>query len=324
MARSPSLDRVEWLVREGDVETAIPVSERIEVDDDYWHATIERIDLGPGIRLHLTQAEVRRPLTLEPHQEDPEPWLLSHMAVKGRVAIGLSDGRSSEIGPDRSLLFRPIDRRASFRPAPGQSLRLVGYMIRDDRVRNIFGDAVPDMLTPLIAERPKVGCLIPIPVSTSRRRLASTLFTTPLRGPLRTIFMEGVVLQLLAMETARATTRARPKALSHRERGKLEEARERLVSNMRCPPTVGELATAVGMSDSALNTGFRALFGGSVYEVLRDERLEHARTAIETTDAPVKQIAFRVGYNHVTNFISAFTARYGTSPARLRNRAAAE
>jgi AraC-like DNA-binding protein len=87
---------------------------------------------------------------------------------------------------------------------------------------------------------------------------------------------------------------------------------------------VGELAATAGMSESALNAGFRALFGGSVYEILRDERLEHARIALETTDTPVKQIAFRVGYNHVTNFINAFTTRYGTSPARLRGRAAAE
>ncbi len=324
MAGGQSPSRIEWLVREGGVDAQIAVSERIEVDDDYWHATIERIDVGPGIRLHLTQAEVRRPLTVEPHQEDPEPWLMSHMAVKGRVTIGLSDGQSSEIGPDRSLLFRPIDRRASFTPVPGKSLRLVGYMIRDDRVRSIFGDAVPAMLAPLIAERPHGGCLIPIPVGTARRRLASTLFTSPLRGPLRMIFMEGVVLQLLAMETARATTMARPEALSSGECGKLKEAWERLVFDMRHPPTVGELAATAGMSESALNAGFRALFGGSVYEILRDERLEHARIALETTDTPVKQIAFRVGYNHVTNFINAFTTRYGTSPARLRGRAAAE
>ena len=33
--------------------------------------------------------------------------------------------------------------------------------------------------------------------------------------------------------------------------------------------------------------------------------------------APLKQVAFRVGYNHVSNFINAFTARYGEPPGRL-------
>jgi len=35
----------------------------------------------------------------------------------------------------------------------------------------------------------------------------------------------------------------------------------------------------------------------------------------------MKAIAYRVGYNHVTNFISAFTRRYGVPPREyLRKR----
>jgi len=30
----------------------------------------------------------------------------------------------------------------------------------------------------------------------------------------------------------------------------------------------------------------------------------------------MKQVAFRVGYDHVTNFINAFTARFGAPPRR--------
>jgi AraC-like DNA-binding protein len=55
-----------------------------------------------------------------------------------------------------------------------------------------------------------------------------------------------------------------------------------------------------------------------VYEVLRDERLEHARIAIEMGGLSVKDIASRVGYNHVSNFTSAFTRRYGSPPQRFR------
>ena len=44
--------------------------------------------------------------------------------------------------------------------------------------------------------------------------------------------------------------------------------------------------------------------------------LAHARIAFESGAAPLKEIAFRVGYNHVTNFINAFTARYGAPPRR--------
>ena len=45
-------------------------------------------------------------------------------------------------------------------------------------------------------------------------------------------------------------------------------------------PTLDELALAVGLNEKRLNAGFRALFGATVFEVLRNERLDHARIAI--------------------------------------------
>src|SRR5690606_11869517 len=95
------------------------------------------------------------------------------------------------------------------------------------------------------------------------------------------------------------------------------------LADMREPPNTARLAVLSGMSEAALNAGFRTMFGGTVYEVLRDRRLDLARIALETTDVPVKQIAHGVGYNHVTNFINAFTRRYGAPPRRyIRGRAA--
>jgi AraC-like DNA-binding protein len=151
------------------------------------------------------------------------------------------------------------------------------------------------------------------------RSLAENLFGRGLNGPLRILMIEGAVIQLLALQAARAAhaapSRSR-RSLSPREQVAVREARERLLSDMRHPPTIGELATAVGMTEKRLNSGFRVLFGTTVFETLRNERLEHARIALVSGGASMKQVAFRVGYDHVTNFINAFTARFGAPPRR--------
>src|SRR5262249_41732729 len=105
-----------------------------------------------------------------------------------------------------------------------------------------------------------------------------------------------------------------------RERSAVWEARERLVADMRRPPTLYELAAAVGLSEKRLNSGFRIQFGTTVFGTLRDERLEHARIALESGAVSLKQVAFRVGYDHVSNFINAFTARYGMPPRQYCKR----
>jgi AraC-like DNA-binding protein len=96
----------------------------------------------------------------------------------------------------------------------------------------------------------------------------------------------------------------------------VREARARLRADMRDPPSLGVLAQMVSLSEKKLNAGFRAQFGATVYETLRNERLEHARLVLEQGGLSLTDVARRVGYNHVSNFISAFTARYGAPPRR--------
>lgn len=86
------------------------------------------------------------------------------------------------------------------------------------------------------------------------------------------------------------------------------------------PPTLGELARMVGLNEKRLNEGFKLLFGATVFEILRNERLEHACIALQSGMIALKAVSFRVGYNHVGNFVSGFTRRYGAPPRQYLER----
>ena len=74
------------------------------------------------------------------------------------------------------------------------------------------------------------------------------------------------------------------------------------------------MALAAGLSERRLSAAFRLAFGAGPFEVLRDHRLEHARQALEQGGVSLKEVSFRVGYNHVSSFVHAFRARYGAPP----------
>jgi AraC-like DNA-binding protein len=95
----------------------------------------------------------------------------------------------------------------------------------------------------------------------------------------------------------------------------------RLLADMRRPPSLDEVALAVGLTEKRLNAGFQMLFGTTVFESLRNERLEHARIALQSEEMSLKEVSFRGGYNHVTNFVSVFTARYGAPPRQYLDHA---
>jgi transcriptional regulator GlxA family with amidase domain len=144
------------------------------------------------------------------------------------------------------------------------------------------------------------------------------MLSEQITGVLRRAWLEGLALQLFAIQSALGAPT--PRAFTTAERTRIEEARERLLLDMRNPPTATDLATAAGMSGRALNAGFKTLFGATIFETLRNERLEHARTVLEKEGLPLKTVAERVGYRHVTNFIKALTARYGTPPRQYADR----
>jgi AraC-like DNA-binding protein len=313
-------DRIEWLLREGDSERTVLVTDRIEIDDDYWRATIERLDPAEDLRVYLSTAEVRRVASFEAHHTRPGAWLIGDVAIKGTCNISFVDGPSVEITPTRSVFFRPSDRRGTFTPPPRQTLKLAGYVAREDRVRRMLGEDLPDFVADMIGHDGPTQ-IVEAPASERLRRLAASLFTEAIQGPLRLIFIEGVALQLLALQVMAVggtRMRAKPRRLTSAERDAVMAARSMLFADMADPPGVGTLAGAVGMSERALHAGFRVLFGGTVYDVLRDERLARARLALESTDAPIKQVAHRVGYRQVSNFTAAFNRRYGAPPARYR------
>jgi AraC-like DNA-binding protein len=317
------MSNVDWLLREATDERTLRVSQRMAIDDERWRATIERIDIGPGLRVFLTDAEARHDITVEARDDRTDQWMGSQVTVSGRAEIDFMDGARAEATAEHAVLFRPADRRGAYTLAAGTHFHSAGYGMNVERVVRLFDGDVPTVLRPLLEAEVEASRVVPMRGDRQMRGLAEGLFAPGLNGPLRTLMMEGVVVSLLAVQAAAAgqqqpARQRRP--LSARETNAVQEARERLLADMRQPPTLGDLATAVGLTEKRLNTGFRLLFGATAFETLRNERLEHAAIALRSAEVTLKEIAFRVGYNHVTNFISAFTARYGHPPRQYVER----
>jgi AraC-like DNA-binding protein len=316
MTESKSTSAITWLLLEDAAERPISVSERFVINEGHYRGVIERLEVGDTLVVYLGTVDVLAPCVVEPRIVESEPWLASNVAVNGHVSIVLRDGVRGAVGPDQAVMFRTVDGWARYEHPPQQKLRLAGYRLRGDRIAQYFDGEIPEFLSGLLDPGMSRGQLLEIPASPKMRRVASELFSEQFNGALRRAFLEGAVLQLFAIQAAAASGSQVKLIRSGRDKASIEEARARLLADVRNPPSAAELALAVGMSEKALNAGFRELFGTTVFETLRNERLEHARIALENTDLSLKEIANRIGYNQVTNFTTAFAMRYGMPPRR--------
>ena len=86
--------------------------------------------------------------------------------------------------------------------------------------------------------------------------------------------------------------------------------------------TLQELADLEHISVSYLARRFRRITGMTVTEYINHVRVERARYLLATTDKPVQEISYLVGYESPQYFYRVFRARCGETPSAFRRRTA--
>ena len=89
------------------------------------------------------------------------------------------------------------------------------------------------------------------------------------------------------------------------------------------PQSVSELAREVRLSPAHLQRLFKQETGVHISDLLVEHRLRNAAQLLSTTDMEIKEIAYKVGYQHHSSFVRAFQRRFHRSPKQYRRPPAA-
>jgi AraC-like DNA-binding protein len=149
------------------------------------------------------------------------------------------------------------------------------------------------------------------------RTIVDQIDACPFRGSLKRLYLEGKILELLALRFCQLSDGSAARQIPSRSlrlMGHLEEARAILRQHMQQPPSLHDLSREVAMSASLLKTSFREAFGETVFGYLRNLRLDRAREMLLVEGVSVKEAAWAVGYGSLSHFARAFRQRFGASP----------
>lgn len=106
---------------------------------------------------------------------------------------------------------------------------------------------------------------------------------------------------------------------SEADRRAFRAAAEILEREYAAPPTIPELARMVGVNEFKLKSGFREMYGHTIYEHVQKQRIAVARTLLENEDLTITQIAGMVGYINASHFAETFRRHTHMNPSDLRN-----
>lgn len=95
---------------------------------------------------------------------------------------------------------------------------------------------------------------------------------------------------------------------------RLERIKALIDADLANPPSLCELAATFGMSQQDLAAEIRDGLGVSLAQYIQSRRMERARVLLESGNLPLKQVAYKVGYCHASNFCTAFKRYFGKPP----------
>jgi len=143
-------------------------------------------------------------------------------------------------------------------------------------------------------------------------------------GFVRCKYLEAKALEFFALQLSRWGAESVPvperlPSLRSEDTEKLLRARHLLIHDLQNAPTIDELSKQAGVNRQKLKQGFRQLFGQSINEYLRNERLKTARHLLLNGDKTVGEVASRVGYENAGYFARRFREKFGILPSEFLN-----
>ncbi|WP_312996631.1 helix-turn-helix domain-containing protein [Leclercia sp.] len=275
------------------------------------HGDVEEMTLPSGISLTHSDVRVLQPYETTSRHSSP---LYVLVVLEGCVTLTLS-GEVYSVRPGMAFSARLSEQQAmSARHDADIALKTLSFGVYPDDARR------ESLLASLLAQWEKLNAptfvwqvpdFVLAGIQHARQRERSSLS--------RQLLLEGVMYQLLGhglhLREQQGTALA---AVSSGEHARLEQIRHLLEQAPEQDYTLAQLAARAAMSPSSLRSKFRQAYGCTVFDYLRDCRLAQARRYLLEGHS-VQQAAWMSGYQHATNFATAFRRRYGVCPGTIRS-----
>ena len=81
-----------------------------------------------------------------------------------------------------------------------------------------------------------------------------------------------------------------------------------------------ELVQQAGVSRAQLDRLFTAKLGQTPHQYFDRRRLRHAERSLQLPDRPIKEVAFDLGFRHVSSFSAWFKQKTGVNPNARREK----
>lgn len=248
-----------------------------------------------------------------------------HVNLSNRQAVPRAIGGGHAAGAQGMLVSICETDRFERRARRGTYARRLSIGMGADWLEPLLGESAPMAVDEFLRTHLAMQPWCP---SARCVAMAEQIVHTPaLNEMFLNLYLESRVLELVGEALGSLGTHAKALApaptdvqLLPQEHRRIRALRDFLQTDQAFDLSLDDLARQAGTNANTLQKHFKAVYGTTVFDFLRERRLQRAREALEREGLSVAQAADLAGYNSAANFATAYRKRFGMPPRLARNR----
>lgn len=247
----------------------------------------------------------------------PQGLIQFYYAIEGNFNFEYSPYYSRELVSGNYFFMYNPNTEMKFRVTGPSKSKWIAIFVRIERLHSWFMDS-DDALPFLKGENVNRVYYDELEISPASKWALESLYSSELTPAANRVFASAKMREVMAMHFGQRghNVDACPFLRDEENVRKIKQAKDILIENLLDPPSIPELSEQVDLSEYKLKTGFREVYGNTLYGFVLDYKMNKAKLLLDMGKMQVREVASELGYNNPSHFITAFKKKFSITPKK--------
>ena len=242
-----------------------------------------------------------------------------HFCLEGKISFRYNNGSYTlDLKENNSLILfnpstnLPID--ATFQ----KNTRYLSLLITIKKFHGLFSELTDD-ISFLSQENSDKKYYKENIISPQISIILNQIINEKLSENVKNLYLKGKIFELLGIyfnESNDLNIEQCPFLADEKNVVKIKMAKEIIIKNFENPPSLKELSTEVEIPLKNLKTGFKQIYGNTVFGFLTDYKMNTASKMLSSRSFNVNEVSTHLGYSSSSHFINVFNKKFGITPKK--------
>ena len=242
-----------------------------------------------------------------------------HFCLEGKISLRYNNGAYSfNLQENNSIILFNPSTNLPIDGLLGGKTKYVSLLITIKKFHSLFSE-LTDNISFLSQENSGKKYYKENVISPQISTILNQIVNEKISENVKNLYLKGKIFELLGLffnESNELNIEQCPFLADEKNVVKIKMAKEIIIKRMSDPPSLKELSAEVEIPLKNLKTGFKQIYGNTVFGFLTDYKMNTASKMLSSRSFNVNEVSTHLGYSSSSHFINVFKKKFGITPKK--------